>query len=663
MSVVVPVQWRGPITAAAYIAAAHLGLLLATQAGTVSVIWPPTGIALAACLVWGWRMAPWVFVAATVANIWNALNHGTALSESCINSVLIGIGNAGGPLAGAAILQRAGFSRSFQRQSDLWHLLSAAVVGSAITACGGATILNWTRGLPFAPVYAGWMLGDALGVIVVAPALLITGTPLLTLGRLWLPGAACVLAAWLIGYDPFGLHRFGHTVYLVLVPVVWLGIQGGPRAAAAGYLFVSFVLVLATNAGYGPMNTAGFSSPITALSIFLILSGILAQIIVVYSQHWRVMLAQAKARAAADARFRILFEQSSEAHLLFDQSGITDCNAAAIRLLRCKNKQEVLGIHPAALSPEFQPDGRRSLEKSVEMDATARAQGVHRFEWMHRRSDGSEVPVEVTLNPVQVGDSSALLVVWHDLTESKRAAEIEHRARIEAESGLRVKTEFLSTMSHELRTPLTGVVGMAQLLKESELGTDQREQVDIILTCADHLLVLLNDVLDLSRLEAGALPLELEPVDLRRMMHDVTGMVSPMVQTKRLTLAQRVDPTVPRLVRTDEARLRQILLNLVGNAVKFTAQGEVAITLEWIAGDMVWRVRDTGIGIPEAVLPQLFQPFSQGDASMSRRYGGAGLGLAISQRLAQRLGGAITVTSTVSVGTSFVCRIPAEITE
>jgi signal transduction histidine kinase len=201
---------------------------------------------------------------------------------------------------------------------------------------------------------------------------------------------------------------------------------------------------------------------------------------------------------------------------------------------------------------------------------------------------------------------------------------------------------------------------MAQLLKEGELAKDQREQVDIILTCSDHLLVLLNDVLDLSRLEAGALPLELVPVDLRRLMHDVEGMVSPMVQAKRLTLTPRVDPAVPRLVCTDEARIRQILLNLVGNAVKFTNHGEIAVSLDWTAGEMVWRVRDTGIGIPEATLPLLFQPFSQGDASMSRRFGGAGLGLAISQRLAQRLGGAISVTSVVGQGTCFVCRIPTE---
>jgi len=226
------------------------------------------------------------------------------------------------------------------------------------------------------------------------------------------------------------------------------------------------------------------------------------------------------------------------------------------------------------------------------------------------------------------------------------------RAANEAKSG------FLAMMSHEIRTPMNGVVGMAELLLDTRLSPPQRELVEVIVHSAQALLALINDILDFSKIEAGKF--DLQPVDfeLRRLLDDVMRMVHVQARDKGLKLSVEIDPTVPHIVRGDAARLRQALLNLCGNAVKFTQRGEVAMSVKALAFTpqsvtVLFNVRDTGIGIPVDRLHTLFHPFSQVDASTTRRFGGTGLGLSIVRRLAELMGGRAGVDSQEGVGSNF----------
>jgi PAS domain S-box-containing protein len=368
-------------------------------------------------------------------------------------------------------------------------------------------------------------------------------------------------------------------------------------------------------------------------------------------------------REASDERFRILFERSSDAHLLLDDTGVIDCNDATLRMLRCVRKTEVLGRGSAELSPTRQPDGRPSVVVAAQMLQRARDHGVYRFEWTHQRSDGSTFPVETTLTPVRLNGREVILAVWHDIAEQKKVEHALRAAKDAAESANRTKSEFMTRMNHELRTPLTAIIGFSRVLlagKEGALTSNAQLYAERIRANGMHLLSLINQILDVAKVEAGRMELETETVAVDALVRDTIAMLESTAQAKGIALRSQVPGQVAAIV-TDAGKLRQILINLIGNAIKFTSVGEVSVTVETDAATrqpVSISVRDTGIGIAPDRQQKVFEPFEQGDSSTRREFGGTGLGLSIVKAFAELIGAAIEVESELGRGTIFTVWLP-----
>lgn len=327
--------------------------------------------------------------------------------------------------------------------------------------------------------------------------------------------------------------------------------------------------------------------------------------------------------------------------------------------------EELLGRSPFDLVPPVDLAAVRARSEHLGGRQTAFRDFEHRV----IRADGEVIWLSINGVPAFNADG-----VWSgyrgaglDITSRKEAEQALIREKEVANAAVQAKSQFLAVMSHEIRTPLNSVLGFADLLAVSPLNQEQKDQVDLIRRSGDALLVLLNDILDFSRIESGGLALDVQDVDFRACLREVLDWYRPPAAARGLDLVLEVEEDLPGVIRTDPARLRQILLNLVGNAVKFTENGAVTVRVwrkplarpGWVS--VAVEVADTGIGIPPGKVDLLFQPFSQVDSSATRRFGGTGLGLAICRRLAELLGGEVGLRRSGPGGSVFFLELIAEV--
>ena len=332
-------------------------------------------------------------------------------------------------------------------------------------------------------------------------------------------------------------------------------------------------------------------------------------------------------------------------------------NAAAEKMFRCP-AAEAVGQPLERFIPErFRAIHARHIRAFGEEGTTSRTMG-RLGSLMALRADGEEFPMEALISQIEVGDQKLFTVILRDITERKRAEEALQRAKKAAETANEAKTRFLTNISHELHTPMNAVLGMVDLAIPKQVDPTTADFSRTAKQSADLLLVLLNDLLDCAKIESGKLQLEARPFGLRDVLDQITRVLTVRAREKGIGYSCRVSPDVPDGLFGDRVRLQQVLLNLGGNGVKFTQRGEVAVTVSAASQDaaqvnLEFAVRDTGIGITPADLEQLFRPFTQADASMTRRFGGTGVGLLIASSLVGMMGGRIAVESEPGQGSTF----------
>ena len=363
----------------------------------------------------------------------------------------------------------------------------------------------------------------------------------------------------------------------------------------------------------------------------------------------------------SEERIRLLLDSTAEAIFGLDRDGkCTFCNPATLQLLGYKSVDALLGKFMFEVTRHSHGDGT-PYPPDVRPIVEARLSGkeIHSDSDMFWRSDGTKFPVEYWAYPIRKeGEVVGAVVTFVDITERKRAQAALLEAKEVAEAASRAKSEFLANMSHEIRTPMNGIIGMTDLALDTALTAEQRDYLSLVKSSADSLLRVIDDILDFSKIEAGKLQLEQTEFKIRDMLKDTLKTLAVRADSTGTELSVRVSPDVPVAVVGDPTRLRQLIVNLVGNSIKFTDKGTIVVDaeLDSMVDETIHlhiSVSDTGIGIPHEKQQIIFEPFAQADGSTTRRFGGTGLGLAISRQLVELMGGRMWLESEVGKGSRF----------
>ena len=365
-----------------------------------------------------------------------------------------------------------------------------------------------------------------------------------------------------------------------------------------------------------------------------------------------------------EKKYRTMFESANDGILIMESSTIVDCNLKALNIFGLDKKEDILGKTPFDFSPAEQYNGENSYEKGQKSIQIAHTGISQRFRWKHIKNDGAEFDAEISLNPFDVDHEKLIHVVINDITKKLKREELEKEVEIARRSS-KVKEQFLANMSHEIRTPLNSIIGFIDLLKKTHLDNNQRDFLEMVDESSGLLLNLINDILDISKIEAGKLVLYPKTIDVCSIFKKAESLFKYSAKQKSNTLGFDCNNLEKHYIKIDETRLLQVITNLVSNAVKFTHNGSIHVKLfkiEETNGKVLFKmeVTDTGIGIAKENQAQLFDFFSQVNANLTSNIKGAGLGLAISKQLVNMMGGEIGVESEPGKGSKFWFTFKAE---
>lgn len=366
--------------------------------------------------------------------------------------------------------------------------------------------------------------------------------------------------------------------------------------------------------------------------------------------------------AESEEKYRLLFEKSEDPMMLLTENKFELCNQAAAQVFKYSSSQEMQNIHPSEASPPIQPDGQTSFEKAEEMMRIAVDQGVHRFEWVHRKKTGEDFPMEVTLTKIPYKGQVAIYAVCRDITTRKKMDFALHQAVENANDANQSKIKFLANMSHELRTPLNAILGFSEMMTEKifgPLGSEIYEgYVKNIHTSAGYLSNIINDILDLSAISDSEDAINRSSLNIEDIVADCYAMMGKLASDKGIDCCHDIQADIDPIFAGDR-ELKQILINLLANAVKFTpAGGSICLSVHTQDDHHIFKVTDTGCGIPENHLGTITERFERGQFDPFDTIEGTGLGLAIVKSLVTLHQGKLTIESNVGEGTSVIFALP-----
>ncbi len=662
-------------------------------AGVAPTWYLPIGLAWALLLGGGMEYAPVVVIVSIVAAVLNY--HRALISWGGIPGATA---IYAGYLAGAALLRsRWPIDPGLRRFRDVGRFTLAMLIGAIPSGLAGVLAL-WGDGLihrsDCLKTLFTWWAGDAISIVSLTAFLLIYAFPridswmiagrsrgALQAGprRQWVSWkgvekvaqlASMVVVLWLV--FGFKTEASYHPLYILFIPVIWAALRDGLAGATLGTLVINIGVMIAYSAHLDAaslprLQFAMLTLALTGLSVGAVVSE-------------RKLADDALRRS--ESKYRSLFDRVVDPIFILDATShqYLDCNETALKVYGY-SRDEILTMTPFDLRP---PEARTALaedlakliplgevpsgaESGVEPSGIPRRGSGEPFTGTHLTKAGRRMEVEVIIDTIEYQGRAAYLALVRDVTARKLTESELLRAKEAAEGASRAKSEFVANMSHEIRTPLNGIIGMTDLALDTPLQPDQREYLTTVKLSADALLNVINDILDFSKIEAGKLDLERIGFDLRSSLAHAMRALAGQAHQKGLEISYQVQPEVPSGLIGDPGRLRQIVTNLMGNAIKFTAKGEVTLQVRRESvpsGEEIvlrFEVKDTGPGIAPEKQGLIFAPFTQADGSISRKYGGTGLGLTISRRLVEMMGGRIEVESVLGQGSTFRFTAPLRI--
>lgn len=546
---------------------------------------------------------------------------------------------------------------------QLAHLGYFALAGGLLACSVSGFIAMIAIGMGESLALEGWLswyLSDAMGMIILVPLILLMFDARNSakeinsrerweqIGLIALGGAITAIL----------FYQSSYQLMFLITPIVLVhAFRTGALGSATFVMVVAAIATAMTWLGYGPVAIS-MKSPeekLFVLQAFMaanFLTGVPVASILSGREAIKLQLEDNQRQLA------LLAGNVSDAIFHYNLEGICTYVSPSAKDVLGADPSELLGRRP---SDRVHPESREAISR-VQHNLLNGLSQQERFTYRRYLDDERGMPVYLEANCSLVcdpdsGKPASIIIASRDITERVELEKLLRGAREEAEEAVRTKSEFLANMSHEIRTPMNGVLGFAELMLHNRLEPEQRRQVELIVQSGRSMMMLLNDILDLSKIEAGQIEIDLQAVSLTQLLSECAQLHRATAAKKGLEI--RLDGLdMPVQIMSDGQRLRQILLNLIGNAVKFTDQGHVSIGCV-IDDDLVRiTVKDTGIGVDSERLERIFRPFAQADSDTSRRYGGTGLGLSISHQLATLLDGYIDVDSELGIGSCFTLTIP-----